>query len=187
MKQKSHSFIHKVQIATPCKADWEKMTGDERVRFCHACKLNVYNIAEMTTEEAEDLITIKEGKVCLRLYRRADGTVLTKDCPKGLAAVRLKMATACGSLLALVTVAASWIAGNIKNGSELGVSSQPVQMETGKVQCQTGGFVQGDMSSSIMGAYAPSPLTIHQGAPLPRAQSLKNERNRTEPATTNKR
>ena len=34
----------------------------------------------------------KEGRLCVRFYTRADGTVLTQDCPVGLRAVRVKLA-----------------------------------------------------------------------------------------------
>ena len=37
----------------------------------------------MTREEAHQLIAQHEGGVCVRLYRRADGTVITADCPVG--------------------------------------------------------------------------------------------------------
>jgi len=50
--------------------------------------LNVYNFAEMTRDEVRDLLARTEGRVCARLYRRADGTVLTRDCPTGLRALR---------------------------------------------------------------------------------------------------
>jgi hypothetical protein len=57
------------------------MAGDERVRHCTLCSLNVYNFAEMTREEVRELLARTEGRVCARLYRRAGGTVLTRDCP----------------------------------------------------------------------------------------------------------
>jgi hypothetical protein len=59
------------------------MDGDGRVRFCSLCKLNVYNISEMTQKEAETLLENRSSRTCLRLYRRPDGTLLTKDCPVG--------------------------------------------------------------------------------------------------------
>jgi len=34
-------------------------------------------------DDAEALIKAKNGDMCARLYRRADGTVLTEDCPVG--------------------------------------------------------------------------------------------------------
>ena len=77
-----------VKIASPCPADWNSMLGGERVRFCGQCRLNVYNLSAMPRDEAEALSTNYEGRLCLRFYRRRDGSILTQDCPVGLA--RLK-------------------------------------------------------------------------------------------------
>ena len=76
-------LIDQLRIAAPCPASWGEMEGDNRVRSCAACKLNVYNLSGMTGEEAEELLGTKEGRVCVRLFRRRDGTVLTSDCPVG--------------------------------------------------------------------------------------------------------
>jgi hypothetical protein len=77
-----------IKIATPCSASWDRMTGDERVRFCSECQLNVYNLSSLTRTEAEQLLREKEGRVCVRFYERADGTVMTQQCPGALAATR---------------------------------------------------------------------------------------------------
>jgi hypothetical protein len=76
--------LDNLSVAAPCKADWNDMTGDERVRFCARCDKNVYNLSGMTRAEAEALLVEKEGKLCVRYFRRADGTVLTADCPDGV-------------------------------------------------------------------------------------------------------
>ena len=60
------------------------MFGDDRVRFCSSCKLNVYNLSGMTRREAERLVYLTEGSLCVRFYRRKDGTLLTEDCPIGM-------------------------------------------------------------------------------------------------------
>jgi hypothetical protein len=67
------------------------MIGTERARFCGQCSLNVYNLSAMTRTEAEDLIARTEGQLCVRFFRRADGTVLTQNCPVGFAAVRARL------------------------------------------------------------------------------------------------
>jgi len=77
--------LDNLHIAAPCKADWAKMTGDARARFCGACEKNVYNLSEMTRADAEALLIAKEGKLCVRYYQRQDGTIITADCPDGLA------------------------------------------------------------------------------------------------------
>lgn len=78
-------LINSLTIAAPCPVSWQSMDGDERVRHCGHCKLNVYNISEMSSKEASALIRDREGeRLCIRLYRRLDGTVITNNCPVGL-------------------------------------------------------------------------------------------------------
>jgi len=83
--------LSKVRVASPCPADWDSMMGDERVRFCGQCELNVYNLSAMTKAQAENLIVRTEGRLCVRFLRRTDGSVLTQDCPVGLRALRQRM------------------------------------------------------------------------------------------------
>ena len=80
-----------IRIASPCNADWDQMIGNDRARFCGQCNLNVYNLSSMTREEAELLIGSTEGRLCVRYFRRADGSVMTQDCPVGLRAIRRRM------------------------------------------------------------------------------------------------
>jgi hypothetical protein len=81
--------LDRVRIAAPCEAEWDEMRGDERVRFCQRCSLNVYNLSSMTRREAERLVTRTEGaRLCVRFYRRKDGTMLTRSCPVGFRALK---------------------------------------------------------------------------------------------------
>lgn len=83
------------------------MIGDDRVRFCDQCQLNVYNIAELSRTEVEKLIASSEGRICARLYRRADGTVITRDCPVGLRALRLRVSKRVAAVFAAIVSFAS--------------------------------------------------------------------------------
>jgi len=84
------SILDKIEIAKPCSADWDSMSGDERERHCQLCQLNVFNISEMTRPEAEAFLTerLPKGRVCIKLYQRQDGTIITDNCPRGLRAAR---------------------------------------------------------------------------------------------------
>ncbi len=56
----------------------------------------------MTRYDAEHLLRLSEGKLCVRYFLRSDGTILTKDCPVGWARVKERVsvfATAAFSLL----------------------------------------------------------------------------------------
>jgi hypothetical protein len=77
-------MLDDVRVAAPCKANWDEMVGDDHVRFCGQCEKNVYNLSSLSRDEAEALLIAREGKMCVRLYRRDDGTVLTDDCPVGV-------------------------------------------------------------------------------------------------------
>jgi hypothetical protein len=85
------SPLDRVKVASPCPADWDGMVGNEKVRFCGQCRLNVYNLSGMSRLEAERLLAQTEGRLCVRYFRREDGTILTEDCPVGLRALRQKV------------------------------------------------------------------------------------------------
>lgn len=94
------SKLNNIRVAAPCPADWDSMYGNERVRFCAQCQLNVYNLSEMSRAEAEELIRRAEGGLCVRYYRRKDGSILTQNCPVGLRGLKRRLsrvATAIGS------------------------------------------------------------------------------------------
>ena len=82
------SPLDDIRIASPCSADWNAMFGNDRMRFCGECKLNVYNLSGMSKREAEDLVAGAEGRLCVRFYRRIDGTIITENCPVGWARVK---------------------------------------------------------------------------------------------------
>jgi len=86
------SLLDDVRVASPCKASWDAMKGDERVRFCDRCEKNVYDLSAMTRDEATRLLVEREESLCVRLYRRDDGTVLTADCPVGVRRKRVRLA-----------------------------------------------------------------------------------------------
>jgi hypothetical protein len=79
----SLELLANIRVASPCTADWNQMVGDDTVRFCGECAKNVYSLSSMTSDQAAELIREKEGNLCGRFFRRADGTILTADCPIG--------------------------------------------------------------------------------------------------------
>jgi len=72
--------LDQIEIASPCEVPWESLRGDDRVRFCGRCRQNVFNVEALSRTEARDLIQSRQGRLCMRFYRRPDGTVVTADC-----------------------------------------------------------------------------------------------------------
>lgn len=96
------SPLEGVRVAAPCPADWDKMVGDERVRYCGQCSLHVYNLSGMTKPETEGLVANAEGRLCVRYYKRADGSILTRNCPVGLRALKQRVSRIAGAALSAV-------------------------------------------------------------------------------------
>lgn len=72
--------LDSIAIPTHCTVSWGQMAGDDRSRFCRACRHDVHDVSELTTEEAIALLQRPGEPPCLRVYRRNDGRVLTADC-----------------------------------------------------------------------------------------------------------
>jgi hypothetical protein len=86
------------------------MQGDDVKRFCGKCRLYVWDFAALTTEEARALLIETEGRLCARIFTREDGTVLTKDCPAGIAKQRRKRGAGIAAAAALLGGAATFAA-----------------------------------------------------------------------------
>jgi len=100
-------WLDSITVASPCPAEWDKMTGDDQCRYCASCRLNVYKISEMTRQDAKALILEKEGVedgVCIQLCRRKDGTIMTQDCPVGVLRFRRRIVKVFGALAASLTL-----------------------------------------------------------------------------------
>jgi len=122
--------LNGIQVRKPCRQSWAGMKGDDQKRFCAGCRKHVYNLSGMTREEAAQLIRETEGQVCVRFYRRADGTVATRDCnlekeTKVLSGVMLA-ALAGGVFQFLPRIAAAF-----DGGSEMAGELAPVAVDGG--------------------------------------------------------
>lgn len=107
----SSSLLELVTIEVPCTAPWETMIGDARTRFCSQCQLQVHNIAEMTRAEAETLLASRAGqRLCGRIYRRPDGTVMARDCFSVRRATRHAVAFTVSIAAGLFLTIAGWTA-----------------------------------------------------------------------------
>lgn len=149
-------FNLKLTIATPCPVSWDTMKGDDRKRFCDMCSLNVYNISEMTRAEAENFLANSEGRICGKIYKRADGTILTKDCPVGLRAYRKKVSALAGAAFSMILGLFSVSFGQ----------KQPLYLDLPKIQIERvkelngGGRLTGVVHDSVGQAVAGAEISL---------------------------
>ena len=100
-----------IQIPKPCPADWEEMTGNDRMRYCEECKKHVYNLSKMSRREAEALIATRGGNLCARIIRNPDGTVLTQEIiSSSHPAIRRASPVASAVVTAILTISSSAVA-----------------------------------------------------------------------------
>ena len=110
--QSRRVHLEVLDVREPCTEDWSRMHGDERTRFCATCENDVHDLSQMTREEAEALLSRAEGKVCVRFYRRADGTVSTLDCaPRRFEKLRKRTRRALAFAAAMVVSTVSAVLG----------------------------------------------------------------------------
>jgi hypothetical protein len=72
-------IMRAARIKSPCSVDWESMSGDDRTRICGKCDLEVINTLLLSDEEVRQALSrVQRGeRVCMRFFRRADGTFIT--------------------------------------------------------------------------------------------------------------
>jgi hypothetical protein len=93
-------LLNGLRVASPCDASWEEMEGDDLVRFCQHCQKSVYNLSGMSRREAAEFVRETEGRLCVRFYRRRDGTLLTDNCAVGFRAALRLLLKCVGSIAA---------------------------------------------------------------------------------------
>jgi hypothetical protein len=95
-----------LRVSSPCPKSWRELRGNNRVRYCDECRLNVYNVADLSHAEIKELIRRSSGRVCVRLFLRGDRTATTRDCPKDRHRELLRKTFLTASVLALVVFTA---------------------------------------------------------------------------------
>jgi hypothetical protein len=152
-------MLDRVRVASPCSASWDEMLGDERVRFCMSCEKNVYNLSAMPRDEAERLLEERVGKeLCVRFYQRADGTILTEDCPVGVKKKRRKqLALAVASAAAMASATASMLARGVSHtqGEVMVQGGMRMPVEEPKIGEATADPIPQPPPPPVMGSLAP--------------------------------
>jgi hypothetical protein len=120
-KREIKTLLRSVVVEKPCSVSWDTMTGDDKVRLCSQCNLNVHNISSMTDKKRQT------ERTCVFMYRKKDGAVVTENCPakirKGSNWIRSGVASALLILVFGVALSAS------ASGGLVGAAVDPAFME----------------------------------------------------------
>lgn len=145
--------VDSLAIDMPCPIPWSHMKGDDKIRHCEVCDLKVHNLSAMTEDEIGEFLEANAGvRVCINMFKRPDGTIVTDRCPAGLRELRnraKKLYRAAAGLLALAVASAAPALSQQKNSSGE-KSGQPTQCQTTpEWEAALSSFRLGKMDSAI--------------------------------------
>ena len=78
---KRQDYLDRLQVTSPCSAEWERMSGDEQQRYCDECQRVVYDFSKMTRRQIEAIVATSRNRLCARLTREEDGSLLMLETP----------------------------------------------------------------------------------------------------------
>lgn len=73
------SKLDQLNVAKPCSASWEEMTGNHQKRFCAECSKHVFDFSQMTRQQIEAVTAVHQGNLCARITRREDGSMVMAE------------------------------------------------------------------------------------------------------------
>jgi hypothetical protein len=135
-------LLERIRIPEPCDADWDSMVGNDQVRFCSHCSLNVTNLSSMTRSDARRLVRESGGRLCIRYYRRPDGSLITAPAARLQQIARRASKLAAGAFGAVLTLSAS---ASAQTGTPSGVAAQNAAERV--VRADQAGAHEGDGAS----------------------------------------
>jgi hypothetical protein len=154
-------FLNNVTIPSPCNADWNQMIGNDQVRFCEHCKLDVHNLSQMTRNQAERLVARANGRLCARYHYDPAGRPITLPVSQKLHRLGRRVSRiAAGAFTATLSVSSAV--------AQQSVSSQSVSLNPSTATQTT---TPGSLNSSIVGT-----ISDQNGAVIPGATiSISND------------
>ncbi len=156
--------LDNIKIASPCSQDWDAMIGNERQRHCGDCQLNVYNLSGMTRREAENFLINSEGRLCVCYFKRADGSILTKDCPVGWRAIKRRLSKTAMAFTSLIFATLGGI-GLANYFAKSEVENHIMGTITSKIENSTMSAVAIDENSNV--AFQGEPVAIMGNIAIP--------------------
>src|SRR6476661_9732339 len=99
------SIIDSVRVGSPCGESWEKMEGNERIRFCSHCAKSVHDLSQMTRKQASKFVLGESRDICIR-YISVPGTTRPMFADQLLQITRRTPGIAAGVMSASVALSA---------------------------------------------------------------------------------
>lgn len=144
-------------INQPCSASWEEMRGNDAVRYCTHCELNVQDLAQLTRAKAIKLVLRSEGRLCLRIQRRPNGEIVRRSDYSRLHSIsRRASRLSAGAFTALIGLSVGTQAQSTPSAGNFGPdvtsSRTAVQPISGGASFYLSGTISDETGAGIVGA-----------------------------------
>src|SRR5579875_196069 len=109
-----------VSVQQPCTENWDAMRAHGRERFCESCERSVNDLSRMTDGQVEELAMRAAAgeRVCARVTRRSDGSLVTLGSESTQAAKLARGALLAGAFAAGIPAAAQELGGAVDTQSQ---------------------------------------------------------------------
>lgn len=108
------------------------MTGNDQVRFCRHCELDVQDLSKMTRAAAIRLVLRSRGRLCLRIHRNSAGDVITRPIGQKFHTIsRRTSRIAAGAFTAVMSVSTAAYA----QSASTGTPKERAQVTTTAARC----------------------------------------------------
>jgi hypothetical protein len=100
-----------IQESNPCPADWSRMVGDDKRRFCTHCQKFVHDLTHLPADQAERLVCENAGNLCARIARDPrTGNLITLDYGPQPQGSRKRALVTIASVLGALGFSGTWLA-----------------------------------------------------------------------------
>ncbi|HEY8184728.1 MAG TPA: ankyrin repeat domain-containing protein [Pyrinomonadaceae bacterium] len=148
------NFLNNLTVPSPCITDWDSMIGNDQVRFCEHCSLEVHNLSQMTRNQAQRLVARSNGRLCVRYYQDPRGRPVTLPVRQKLHRIGRRVSrVAAGAFTATLSITSA--VGQDSAGSQSGNWNPPAATQP-NTQWVPGssivGTITGQNGAAISGA-----------------------------------
>lgn len=152
MPQSIRSF-DRINIPAPCDADWDSMIGNDKVRFCEHCNLQVTKLSSLTHQAAINLVARSEGRLCVRLERRASGGLIMKQsAPRLHQIARRASRLAAGAFSATLSLATASAQTSVPNQQLPATQMIEARARRSEAGCSLSGVISDPSGAVVPGA-----------------------------------
>ncbi|MDQ4123669.1 MAG: ankyrin repeat domain-containing protein [Acidobacteriota bacterium] len=144
--KKRKDLLDRVSVEKPCAADWDKMFGNDEVRFCEHCAKSVHNLSAMTHKDAERLVKKSNGNLCIRYYTDKNKKIALRDAPVQITRLGRRVSQFAASIFtAALSVSAVAAQGSARIASE----NQPAPVQTNETKINQSKSGAANLSGTI--------------------------------------